>query len=118
MQHYRQLTVWKAAHELVLGIYEATERFSPRETYGLVSQMRRAAVSVPANVAEGCARGSDRDFARFSRIAFGSANELDYLLLLAADLEMLERSRSQRLRAQATDVKRMLAALIKRLTKT
>jgi four helix bundle protein len=87
MQDFRDLKVWQRAHALVLQIYKASSRFPDHERYGLISQLRRAAVSIPANIAEGTIRASDQDFARFLQIAIGSASEVDYLLLLARDLE-------------------------------
>ncbi len=83
--------------------------------FGLTSQIRRAASSVPANIAEGCGRGGG-DLARFCHIAAGSASELQYHLLLAHDLELLDLPAYQRLEQQATEVERMLASLIDRLT--
>ena len=115
MQDFRDLKVWSRAHVLALEIYAVTEAFPAAERYGLTSQMRRAAVSVPANIAEGCARSSDPDFARFLWIALGSASELEYLALLARDLELLPDSDYQRVLADAQEVKRMLTALVARL---
>lgn len=78
MQNFRDLKVWGKAHAATLLIYRATDGFPSTERYGLTSQMRRAAASIPANIAEGCGRASDADFARFLQIAFGSASELEY----------------------------------------
>src|SRR5690625_964696 len=75
MQDFRKLHVWHLSHQLVLHLYETTRRFPDAERYGLTAQLRRSAISVPSNLAEGCGRGSNRDFARFIQIAFGSANE-------------------------------------------
>ena len=116
MQDFRRLQVWSKGHELALAVYRATQSFPREERYGLTSQLRRAAASVGANIAEGCGRGSDADFARCLRIAMGSASEVEYQLLLAYDLDMLEASQHQRLTKQCTEVKRMLSALIRKLT--
>jgi four helix bundle protein len=90
MTNYNGLRVWKEAHALTLEIYRQTTRFPRHEQYGLTDQLRRAAVSVGANLAEGCGRGGNRELARFITIAIGSANEMEYLLLLAHDLGYLE----------------------------
>ena len=82
MKDFRDLQVWHKAHELALDAYRASSGFSQDERYGLTSQLRRAAVSIGANLAEGCGRGSDADFARFAQIAMGSASEAEYLVLL------------------------------------
>jgi four helix bundle protein len=92
MQDFRKLKVWKQSHELTLDIYKLTVNFPQCELYGLTSQIRRASASIPANIAEGCCRGSDLDFARFLHISMGSASELDYHLLLAHDLNYLQES--------------------------
>ena len=83
---HRNLDAWKNSMELAKSIYEVTARFPDAERYGLVSQMRRAAVSIPSNIAEGAARGSDGEFIRFLNIARGSLAELQTQALLARDL--------------------------------
>ena len=103
------------AHQLALDVYRATQRFPAREQYSLTDQMRRAAVSISANVAEGCGRGGDVEFARFVTIAFGSACELECHLLLARDLEFLSPAAHAACEAKLVSVKRMLAALLKKL---
>ena len=95
MQDFRDLKVWEKSHQFVLSVYGATSSFPREEMYGLTSQLRRAAVSVPTNIAEGCGRGTDADFARFLQIAMGSACEADYLLLLSRDLKYLAQERYQ-----------------------
>lgn len=115
MQDFRKLTVWQKAHALTLAIYAGTESFPAGERYGLTSQMRRAAASIPANIAEGCGRSSDPDFARFRHHAMGSASELEYFLLLAADLKHLEPALAKSLTTDTQEIKRMIAALISRL---
>ncbi len=115
MKDFRDLQVWHKAHELALDAYRASSGFSQHERYGLTSQFRRAAVSIGANLAEGCGRGSDADFARFAQIAMGSASEVEYLVLLARDLQELSEEDRDRLNARISEVKRMLSALIKTL---
>ncbi len=109
------MKVWEKAHLLTLDVYKQTAAFPEEERYGLTSQMRRAAVSIPSNVAEGCGRGSDADFARFLQIAMGSASELDYQILLAFDLAFLDETAYTRCTSQVQEVKRMLSGFIKKL---
>ena len=82
----RDLKVWRKAHELTQAIYQVASGFPRAETYGLTSQLRRSSASIPANIAEGCARMGDAEFARFCFIAMGSASELEYHILLVKDL--------------------------------
>ncbi|HMO84838.1 MAG TPA: four helix bundle protein [Lacipirellulaceae bacterium] len=89
MQDFRNLKVWEKSHALTLDVYRHSRGFPSDERFGLTSQLRRACSSVPANLAEGCTRGGDLDFARFVNIAAGSASETDYHLLLARDLGYL-----------------------------
>ena len=86
MQDFKKLTVWQKAHLLTVAAYKATEAFPKDELYGLTSQIRRACISIPANIAEGCGREGKVEFNRFLQIALGSATELEYHLLLAYDL--------------------------------
>ena len=99
----------------MLAIYEATAVFPTEERFGLTSQIRRAPVSISANIVEGSARGTDAEFRRFLYIAFGSATEVQYLLQLASELRFLESSRYDELRKQAEEVKRMLSTFIEKL---
>jgi four helix bundle protein len=115
VQDFRNLKVWEKAHALTLDIYKASKSFPREEMYGMTSQMRRASVSIGANIAEGACRRGDVDFARFLQIAVGSASELEYHLLLARDLELMKASDYQRLSDEAVEVKRMLAALMQKL---
>jgi four helix bundle protein len=108
MQDFRQLKVWEKAHALTLDVYRSTRQFPNDERFGLTSQLRRSCASISANLAEGCARATDVDFARFVNNAAGSASETDYHLLLARDLEYLEDSLYQTLFEHITEVKRML----------
>ena len=112
MQDFRNLSVWRSAHELALAIYKETSHFPATEQFGLTNQMRRAATSIPTNIAEGCGRGSDADFARFLQIALGSASELEYQLLLASDLGHLESACAKSLMEQVQSIKKMTSALV------
>jgi len=115
VQPFRKLLVWQNAHQLALGLYGITKSFPSDERYGLTSQIRRSAASICANLAEGCGRQTRRDFARFAYIALGSASELEYHLLMAADLGFLKPDSYLPLERSVTQVKRMLAGLIRKL---
>lgn len=112
MKDFKQLQVWQKAHSLSLAVYRATITFPKEEMYGLTSQLRRAVSSISANIAEGCGRGSDPDFGRFLFIAMGSACESECHLLLARDLNFLNQAGHAELETSLIEVKRMLAALI------
>ena len=116
MKDFHELKVWEKAHELTLAVYQITTTFPREELYGLTSQLRRSSASIPANLAEGCGRKGDAEFARFCSIAMGSASELEYHLLLAKDLELLKPKDHAELSQRATELKRMLARLIQKLT--
>ncbi len=115
MQSFRELSVWRKAHELTLAVYRVTKDFPGDERYGLTSQVRRAAASIGANIAEGCGRDGGPDFARFLQLAMGSASEVEYHLLLAHDLDLLTDETYENLNTDAIEVKRMLASLIKKV---
>jgi four helix bundle protein len=112
---YRKLQVWERAHRLTLDIYQVTTAFPNAELYGLTNQLRRAAASVPANIAEGCGRDGDAELARFLHIARGSVTEVDYQLLLARDLGLLHPAHYERLSIEAQGVSKMLSTFISRL---
>lgn len=115
MQDFRDLLVWQKAHDLALQVYKCTAHFPSQEVYGLTSQMRRANVSIPSNIAEGCARATDPDFARYCSIALGSASELDYQLILAKDLGFLPQATFSELAHRTEEVKKMINALLQKL---
>ena len=115
MRDFKQLKVWQRSHKLTLAIYEATMDFPREELYGLTSQMRRSCAAIPANVAEGCGRGSNADLGRFLQIALGSASELEYHLLLAHELSFLKPHDYEHLTREVTEIKRMLTSFIKSL---
>lgn len=115
MKDFRQLKVWERSHQLALAIYKETKKFPKEELYGLTSQIRRASMSIPTNIAEGCGRNTDAEFARFLQIAMGSASETEYQLLLSRDLGFLTKQQYEPLNTDITEVKRMLASFIKTL---
>jgi len=115
MKNFKQLKVWQKAHHVTLNIYKATRKFPKEELYGLTSQIRRAASSIAANIAEGCGRTGDAELARFLQIFMGSASEVEYHLLLAHDLELLDAQFFNSLSNDVTEIKRMLSSLIKKL---
>lgn len=112
MKDFRNLLVWERGHKFTLSVYAATRSFPKEEQYGLTSQLRRAASSIPANIAEGCGKSSNADFNRFLQIAFGSANETEYHLVLARGLSMLTPQGYADLESELVEIEKMLAALI------
>jgi four helix bundle protein len=113
MRDFRKLDVWEKAHVLTSAVYAATRSFPRDEGFGLTSQVRRSAASIPANIAEGCGRSGDREFVRFLDIAMGSASELAYQLLLARDLGYFSSETYTSLEADMTRVMKMLSSLIR-----
>lgn len=111
MPDFMNLRVWQAAHALTLDLYRVTSDYPKHELYGLTSQSRRAAASIPANIAEGSGRDSDADYARFVRLATGSANELEYHLLLAKDLGFVDSETWSALTNSLKSVRRRLVRL-------
>ena len=108
VRDFRELKVLERGHQLTLLVYKVTQSFPKEELYGLTSQMRRAAASIPSNHAEGCGRNSQVELARFVHIAGGSASELEYQLLLANDLGHLNESNYLELDKELNEIKRML----------
>ena len=115
LSSYRDLRVWQHAIRLALSIYRATETFPKHELYGLCQQMRRAAVSVASNIAEGKGRNSDREFRQFLFHARGSLLELETQILIASELRYLQTSNFEDLRAQTRQVGKSLAGLLNSL---
>ncbi len=115
VRNFRELKVWWNSHRLVLTVYGAIVGFPKEELYGLTSQVRRAAASVPANIAEGWGRNGDAELARFLHIAMGSASELGYHLLLARDLDLLKPPDYEKLLRDTIEMKRMLTAFTQKL---
>lgn len=115
MQDFRKLEVWRRSHRLALRAYKLTRELPPDERFGLSSQIRRAASSIPANIAEGCGRRGSAELRQFLYVSMGSASELEYFLLLARDLKMLEGGRHQEAEGELLEIKKMLAGLLQRL---
>ena len=115
MQDFKSLNVWKKSHELTLKVYSVTSNFPKEELFALVSQMRRSSSSIPTNIAEGCGRRTADDFAHFLQMALGSTFEIEYQVLLSADLNYISRDTETELTALILDVKRMLSVLINKV---
>lgn len=109
------LQIWQKSHQIVLALYQITAAFPKDELYGLTSQMRRAAVSIPANIAEGCGRNGDAELARFLQISMGSASEVEYYLQLALDLGFIRSEVFTPLERDLVEVKRMLNSFLQKL---
>jgi four helix bundle protein len=117
VQRFTNLLVWRRSHSLVLEIYKVTSTFPGDERFGMVSQLRRAAASVPTNIAEGSKRRSNTEFGRFLNIAEGSLAEAEYLLVLSKDLAFLPAKAAESLLMEVTEIARMLNALRSKVEK-
>ena len=111
MQQYRQLQVWQRSHALVLRTYELTKSFPSDERFGLISQLRRAAVSVPTNIAEGSKRRTNQDYARFLNMSESSLAETDYLFFLSLDLGYVAPDVAEPMISEIDEISRMLYRL-------
>ncbi len=111
MQRFNDLKVWQRSHALVIEVYRLTATFPDGERFGLISQLRRSAVSVSTNIAEGSKRQRSQDYARFLNIAEGSLAEVEYLLLLSRDLGYVAPEANTALQAEVEEISRMLYAL-------
>jgi four helix bundle protein len=115
MRPHEKLEAWSAAMDFVVEVYRSTETFPKEEKFGLTSQIRRAAVSVPANIAEGAARQSDKEFIHFLSNAQGSASELETELIIAYRLEYLTQSRFDELQSMLDKIGRLITGLSRHL---
>ena len=115
MQNYKDLLVWKKAHELTLMIYKTVASYPKEETYNLVSQLKRASSSIATNIAEGTGRFSQKDLAHFLQMALGSSHEVEYLLLLSKDLNFINQELYILLEKEINEIKAMLISLIKKV---
>jgi four helix bundle protein len=116
MGDFRTLRVWQHSQQLARAVYVLTDAMPARERYGIIAQMRRAALSVPSNLAEGCGRRSDRELRRFIRISLGSLAELECQALLARELAMLDDAPAEELLTRMHRVGAMLERLHTRLS--
>lgn len=117
MQNFKDLILWQEAHQLTLKIYTLSKNFPKEEIFGITSQLRRASASIPCNIAEGCGRYTSKDFANFLQIALGSANETDYLLLLAKDLNYLSEDDFSIVQEKINKIRAMNIKLIEKVRK-
>ena len=115
LKNYKELNVWQKSYELCLKIYGITTKFPNAEGYGLTSQVRRSAVSIPSNIAEGYGRKTTADYIRMLYIAYGSVCELETQVLLAGDLGFIEKGELKPIKKDIAEIERMLKALIKSL---
>jgi four helix bundle protein len=115
MRDFKTLRAWQKAHELTVEVYRKTKAFPREELYGLTSQIRRASVSIPSNIAEGCGRRSQLELARFIQIAIGSSDELEYQMFLARELGFWGDQEHIPLGRRLSEVRRMLTILVRRV---
>ena len=115
MQNYKELKVRDKAHHFTVKVYEVSKSFPKDEIYSLTNQLRRAASSIPANIAEGCGKNAQLEFAHFLNISLGSANEAEYFLILSKDLNHLNPDDFTKLSEFANEIKAMLIVLINKV---
>ncbi len=108
MRDFHKLIIWKRSHKLTLQIYKATQKFPKEELFGLTSQIRRASYSIATNIAEGCGRSSNKEFAYFLQISIGSASETEYELLLAHDLNYIDDNGYNELSNEVVTIRKMI----------
>lgn len=118
MHQFKELKVWQKGRILVKKIYKATHKLQKDELFGITSQMRRSAVSIPANIAEGCGRDGDKELSRFLDIANGSAFELQTLVILSLDLEILTQEEFEDFDAKLNEIQKMIFGLKQSLKKS
>lgn len=108
MRDFKKLMVWERSHKFAIVVYKLTKQFPKEELYGITSQMRRAAISIPTNIAEGCGKRTEKDFSKYLSIASGSASEVEYLLMLAKELEFVDEINFELLYTEINEIKKML----------
>ena len=118
MKNYKNLIVWQKAHALAVHVYKETAEFPKVEQFSLTSQLRRAATSIPTNLAEGCGKYSQADLANYLQIALGSSNEVEYLILLSYELCYMKDQQYKNLDRQVNEVKAMLISLVTKVRKS
>ena len=115
LKNYKELKVWQASYKTCLYIYKITKQFPKEEMYGLTSQIRRSAVAIPSNIAEGYGRKTTLEYVRFLYIAYGSVCELETQTMICGDLGYVRKEKLDQLKKEIGDVERMLKAMIKSL---
>ena len=115
LKNYKELKVWQASYKTCLHIYKVTKQFPKEDMYGLTSQIRRSAVSIPSNIAEGYGRKTTLEYVRFLYIAYGSVCELETQTMICGDLDYVRKEKLDQLKKEIGDVERMLKAMIKSL---
>ena len=108
MRDFKKLIVWEKAHKFAIKVYLLTKQFPKEELYGITSQIRRAVISIPTNIVEGCGRETSKEFSRFLSIAAGSASETEYLLILSKELELVANDLIEPLIYEVNEIKKML----------
>ena len=116
MRDFKKYEIWQISHSFTLEIYHSTKAFPKEEQFGITSQLRRAAVSIPTNISEGCGRNSDKEFNQFLNIALGSALETEYLFILSKDLNYLNQEQFQDLELKINNIKSKIYKLKQKLT--
>ena len=115
MKDYKKLIVWQKAHNLVLSVYKESRSFPDEEKFNLISQLRRAGTSIPTNIAEGCGKFTQKDFAKFLQEAFGSTQEVEYLTFLSFELGYLNKNAYSKIDKDVNEVKAMLIGLLQKI---
>ena len=115
MRNFRNYEVWNKSHQFTLLIYKVTKKFPKEEMFGLISQLRRASLSIPTNISEGTARNSEKEFAYFLNIAAGSASEVEYLIEFSRDIEYIDKEIFVKLNAKIVEIRKMLNSLYSKI---
>lgn len=115
MNYFKELKVWQKAIDLVTNTYKTTQKFPKEEIYGLTSQIRRSAISIPSNIAEGCGRKTDKDFSNFLGISLGSSFEFETQLIICRNLEFINVEDFNNLESEIQHIQNMIIKLIKSL---
>ena len=118
MIDYRKYIVWQLSHQLVFDVYKIICLFPKSEQFNRISQLNRAAVSIPTNIAQGCGRQTQKELIRSLYISSGSAHELGYLILLSSELHYIDYAKSQKLLTELSEIKKMLSSLISKIAPT
>jgi four helix bundle protein len=115
MRDFKKYDIWKLSHQLTLDIYQVSNLFPKEEIFNLTSQLRRATLSIPTNISEGCGRNSDKEFNQYLNIALGSSSEVEYLILISKDLKYIKLEEFEKLNTQVNLIKRKTFQLKQKL---